>query len=57
LPQNSLEEKSSEIMFAECDVSDIVLTQVMECYESNLEGQAQSSSSINFDLNWVYFQL
>jgi hypothetical protein len=23
----------------------------MECYESNLEGQAQSSSSINFDLN------
>ena len=35
---NSLEEKSSKIMFAECDVSDIVLTQAMECYESNLEG-------------------
>jgi hypothetical protein len=38
-------------MFAECDVSDIVLTQAMEGYEGNLEGQAQSSSSINFDLN------
>ncbi|CAB4013090.1 Hypothetical predicted protein, partial [Paramuricea clavata] len=49
--KNSLEEKSSEIMFAECDVSEIVLTQAMECYDSNLEGQAQSSSGINFNLN------
>lgn len=49
---NSLEKKSSEIMFPECDVDDIVLSQAVECYESSvIEGQAQSSSSVNFDLN------